>query len=109
MTLTIEAIYEDGVLKPSQPLPLEEHETVRITIEPQRSWAERTAGLLEWTGDPEVLRRIAEDDEFGIHEARVHTASDWVAETAGMIRWTGDHETLRRLAEDVEFDPQEQA
>jgi len=70
MPLTIEAIYEDGVLKPSRPLPLEEHETVRITIEPQRSWAERTAGLLQWTGDPEVLRRIAEDDEFGIHEAR---------------------------------------
>ena len=70
MPLTIEAIYEDGVLKPSRPLPLDEHEKVRITIEPQISWAERTAGLLKWTGDPEVLRRIAEDDEFGIHEAR---------------------------------------
>jgi predicted DNA-binding antitoxin AbrB/MazE fold protein len=70
MPLTIEAIYENGVLKPSQPLPLKEHETVRITIEPQISWAERTAGLLKWTGDPEVLRRIAEDDEFGIREAR---------------------------------------
>ena len=70
MPLTIEAIYEDGVLKPSRPLPLDEHETVRVTIEPQRSWAERTAGLLQWTGDPEVLRMIAEDDEFGIREAR---------------------------------------
>ena len=72
MTLTVEAIYENGVLKPAQPLPLEEHETVRITIEPQRSWAERTAGLLEWTGDPEVLRRIAEDDEFGIAGVKSH-------------------------------------
>ena len=70
MTLTVEAIYENGVLKPLQPLPLEEKETVRITIEPQRSWAERTAGLLQWTGDPEVLRRIAEDDEFGLLESR---------------------------------------
>ena len=70
MPMTIEAIYEDGVLKPSQPLPLEEHETVRITIEPVRSWAERTAGLLQWTGDFEDLRRIVEDDEFGIREAR---------------------------------------
>ena len=69
MPLTIEAIYEDGVLKPSRPLPLEEHETVRITIEPQRSWAERTSGLLKWTGDPEVLRRIAEGDEFGLLES----------------------------------------
>jgi predicted DNA-binding antitoxin AbrB/MazE fold protein len=70
MPLTIEAIYEDGVLKPSRPLPLGEHETVRITIEPQISWAEWTSGLLQWTGDPEVPRRIVEDDEFGIHEAR---------------------------------------
>jgi predicted DNA-binding antitoxin AbrB/MazE fold protein len=69
MPITIEAIYENGVLKPSQPLPLEEHETVRITIEPRISWAERTAGMLQWTGDPKVLRRIAEDDEFGILES----------------------------------------
>jgi predicted DNA-binding antitoxin AbrB/MazE fold protein len=109
MSLTIEAIYENGVLKPARPLPLKEHETVRITIEPQLSWAERTAGTLQWNGDFEDLRRIVEDDEFGIREARAETASDWVAETAGMIPWTGDHETLRRLAEDVEFDPQEPA
>ncbi len=69
MTLTIEAIYENGVLKPAQPLPLKEHEKVRITVEPERTWAERTAGMLQWTGDPEVLRRIAEDDEFGILES----------------------------------------
>ncbi len=70
MPMTIEAIYEDGVLKPSRPLPLEEHETVRITIEPQRSWAERTAGMLKWTGDFEDLRRIVEDDEFGLLESK---------------------------------------
>ena len=33
MTLTVEAIYENGVLKPLQPLPLKEHEKVRITVE----------------------------------------------------------------------------
>ncbi len=70
MTLTVEAIYENGVLKPAQPLPLKEHETVRITIEPRLSWAERTAGILQWTGDFEDLRRVVEDDEFGIREAR---------------------------------------
>ncbi len=69
MPLTVEAIYEDGVLKPVQPLPLKEHEKVRITIEPETSWAERTAGILHWTGDPELLRRIAEDDEFSILES----------------------------------------
>jgi predicted DNA-binding antitoxin AbrB/MazE fold protein len=69
MALTIEAVYENGVLKPTQPLPLKEHEKVRITVEPELTWAERTAGMLQWTGDPEVLRRIAEDDEFGILES----------------------------------------
>ena len=69
MTLTIEAIYENGVLKPAQPLPLQEAEKVRITIEPELTGAERTAGMLPWTGDPEVLHRIAEDDEFSILES----------------------------------------
>ena len=33
MSLTVEAIYENGVLKPAQPLPFKEHEKVRIHIE----------------------------------------------------------------------------
>jgi predicted DNA-binding antitoxin AbrB/MazE fold protein len=66
MAIVVEATYENGVLTPAQPLPLGEHERVRVTIEPELGWADRTAGLLQWTGDPEVLRRIAEDDEFGI-------------------------------------------
>ena len=69
MAIVVEATYENGVLKPAQPLPLSEHEKVRVTIEPEVGWAERTAGLLKWTGDPEVLRRIAEADEFGILES----------------------------------------
>jgi predicted DNA-binding antitoxin AbrB/MazE fold protein len=32
MKLTVEAIYENGVLKPVQPLPLREHEKVLITF-----------------------------------------------------------------------------
>ena len=70
MSLTVEAIYEDGVLKPMQPLPFKEHERVRVTVEPGTSVAEQTAGMLAWTGQPEVLRRLAEDDEFGILESR---------------------------------------
>jgi predicted DNA-binding antitoxin AbrB/MazE fold protein len=33
MNLTIEAVYENGVFKPSQPLPLNEHEKARLTVE----------------------------------------------------------------------------
>ena len=69
MAITTDAVYENGMLKPVQPLPLQEHEKVRITIESSLTWAERTAGMLKWTGDPDILRRIAEDDEFGILES----------------------------------------
>jgi predicted DNA-binding antitoxin AbrB/MazE fold protein len=69
MTITIEAIYENGVFRPTRPLPLKERQMVRITIEPELSWAERTAGLLKWTGDPDILQRIAEGDEFSILES----------------------------------------
>ena len=34
MELSIEATYEDGVLKPAHPLPLGEHEKVQITVRP---------------------------------------------------------------------------
>jgi predicted DNA-binding antitoxin AbrB/MazE fold protein len=64
MSLEIEATYENGVLKPDQPLPLSEHDRVRVTVRPAVSRMRRSAGLLRWTGDPEVLRHIAEDDEF---------------------------------------------
>ena len=63
MPITVEAVYEDGVLKPAQPLPLAEHEKVRITVDSQLSWAERTAGILKWTGDHETLERILEEAE----------------------------------------------
>ena len=68
MPITVGAVYENGVLRPTRPLPLKEQEVVRITIEPEFTWAERTAGLLPWKGDPELLQRIAEGDEFSILE-----------------------------------------
>jgi predicted DNA-binding antitoxin AbrB/MazE fold protein len=75
MTITIDAIYENGVLKPAQPLPLKENERVRVCIQSpsdvQRALeaVERSYGLIQWTGDMETLRRVAEDDEFGILES----------------------------------------
>ncbi len=46
---------------------------VEITIEEQPNdaasdWVKRTCGMMHWQGDAETLRRIAEDDEFGIAE-----------------------------------------
>jgi len=69
MTLTVEAIYENGVLKPLQPLPFKEHERVTLTVQSTVSLAKQTAGMVPWTGDVETLERITRDPEFGILES----------------------------------------
>ena len=69
MSLEIEAVYENGVLKPDKPLPLRENERVKVTVQPVERTAELTYGLIGWTGDPEAVRRIALDPEFGILES----------------------------------------
>ncbi len=69
MSIDISATYENGVLKLDQPLPFEEHQRVTVTVREEASVVDRTYGLLGWTGDPEVARRIAEDDEFGVLES----------------------------------------
>jgi predicted DNA-binding antitoxin AbrB/MazE fold protein len=69
MSLTVEAVYENGVLKPAQPLPLKEHEKVKVTIEKPANWVEATAGLLGWTGSSEELAYFALDPELDPQES----------------------------------------
>jgi predicted DNA-binding antitoxin AbrB/MazE fold protein len=69
MNITVEATYENGVLRPSQPLPLKDHEKVTVTIQSATSLARQTAGMVPWTGDVQTLERIALDPEFGIMES----------------------------------------
>src|SRR5262245_16867872 len=64
MPILVEAIYDGGVLRPVDPLPLQEHAKVRLTIEVPSDWVRETAGILKWTGTPEELQRFAEDPEF---------------------------------------------
>jgi predicted DNA-binding antitoxin AbrB/MazE fold protein len=72
MTITVEAIYEDGVLKPAQSLPFGEHERVQVTIgRPSQSAIrgfESTAGLVKWDGDPDELEQFAIDPAFDSQE-----------------------------------------
>jgi predicted DNA-binding antitoxin AbrB/MazE fold protein len=68
MTLTAEAVYEGGVLKPAQPLPLQEHERVRITVQVTTNWVEETYGIVGWKGDPAELRRLALSPEPGLED-----------------------------------------
>jgi len=68
MALTVEAVYENGVLKPAQRLPFQEHEQVRVTVEPKTSWVEETYGILGWKGDPAELRRLALSGELDLED-----------------------------------------
>ena len=63
MTLSVEATYENGCLKLDQPLPLPEHEKVRVTVHAGPSLARQTAGLIRWKGDAETFDRIIAEAE----------------------------------------------
>ena len=75
MALTVAATYENGVIKPDQPLPLRPQEKVQITIHTSTAVqaaldaVQRGYGLVRWTGDLDTLDRVARDDEFGILES----------------------------------------
>jgi predicted DNA-binding antitoxin AbrB/MazE fold protein len=68
MTMTVEAIYENGVLKPLKPLPLKELERVHVTVHTASNWVNETAGMVPWNGDHETLRRLAAGVEFDPQE-----------------------------------------
>jgi predicted DNA-binding antitoxin AbrB/MazE fold protein len=67
--LVVEAIYENGVLKPSRPLPLQEHEQVQLTVERPADKQKvvgvvnRGYGLIQWAGSPEDLDYLINDVE----------------------------------------------
>jgi predicted DNA-binding antitoxin AbrB/MazE fold protein len=66
MAITVEAVYEDGVLKPTHPLPLQEHEKVRIQIETVPEAVRRvrqSAGLIRCS-DPALIEWAARDPEL---------------------------------------------
>ncbi len=69
MTLTFEAVYENGILRPTQQLPLKEQEKVRITIQSVTSPSDLGYGLMGWTGDAETLERFALDPELDPQES----------------------------------------
>ena len=70
MSITVDATYEDGVLKPDQPLPLVERQRVKVTVHEGPSRTSQSYGIIGWQGDVEGLRKIAEDPEFDVAESR---------------------------------------
>jgi predicted DNA-binding antitoxin AbrB/MazE fold protein len=61
MSITVEAVYENGVLKPVQPLPLKEHEKVRIIVEPARPPIWERIIALTADAPPEELDKLPPD------------------------------------------------
>ena len=62
MTLQTEAVYENGVLKLDQPLPLQEQERVFVTVQPKIGHAKNSYGFLKWTGDVQALDDLLSAD-----------------------------------------------
>jgi predicted DNA-binding antitoxin AbrB/MazE fold protein len=64
MAITVEAIYENGVLKLTQPVPLQEHQRVQVTIHAKTSWVDQTYGICGWKGGAEEAERFATDPDL---------------------------------------------
>jgi predicted DNA-binding antitoxin AbrB/MazE fold protein len=70
MSLSVEAVYENGVLKPVEPLPLKEHEKVRVTIQQGDTPLLRAYGIMGFTGTAEEADYFALDPELLPEESR---------------------------------------
>jgi predicted DNA-binding antitoxin AbrB/MazE fold protein len=68
MAITVEVVYENGVLKPAGPLPLKEHEKVQITVKTATSRVRQTAGLIGWTCGQEDADFVALSPELDPQE-----------------------------------------
>jgi predicted DNA-binding antitoxin AbrB/MazE fold protein len=61
MAFTVEAVYENGVLKPAEPLPLKEHEKVSVTVEAARPPIWERILALTTDASPEELAKVPAD------------------------------------------------
>lgn len=61
MTITVGAVYENGVLKPAHPLPLRENKRVRVSVQTGTTPLLRAYGIRGWTGSAELADRLATD------------------------------------------------
>ena len=62
MHKTIEAIYERGIIKPLEKLPLTESQLIKITIDTTESLVASTRAMIK--ADPDLVRQVAENDEY---------------------------------------------
>jgi predicted DNA-binding antitoxin AbrB/MazE fold protein len=70
MAITVEAVYENGVLKPSQPLPWKDGARVRIDVSSLDSPLLKAYGIMGFKGTAEEADHLALDPEFLPEECR---------------------------------------
>ncbi len=58
----IEAVFEDGVIKPLEPLDLQEHQRVRVAISSHPGVVAGTRGMI--SAPAAAVPEVAESDEF---------------------------------------------
>lgn len=68
MNLEIEAVYENGVLKLDRPLPLQEQQRVKLTVQVPGGRARLSYGLIGWKGDPKELEYLLGPDNHPWNE-----------------------------------------
>ena len=84
MTMTVEAVYAGGVLRPVQPLALAEGETVQVTIAPASTTA--TTGPVS---EEEIIRRIQACKTYG----------EWLEVTKLLPPDDGGYDIVKALGE----------
>lgn len=62
MHKTIDAIYENGVIKPLKRLDISESQKIKITIETTENIVASTKAIIK--ADPDVVRHVAVSDEY---------------------------------------------
>jgi len=59
---TIDAVYENGVIKPLVKLALQESQKIKVTIDTTESIVASTKAMIK--ADPDVVRQVAESDDY---------------------------------------------
>lgn len=62
MHKTIDAIYENGVIKPLERLSLSESQKLKVTIESAESIVTSTKAMIK--ADPDLVLQVAESDDY---------------------------------------------
>jgi predicted DNA-binding antitoxin AbrB/MazE fold protein len=70
MSLEFAATYENGVLKPDQPLPLKDHERIVVTIRPVVPRVVESYGMIPSPADLDALEFLARSPENDLGEHR---------------------------------------